>query len=245
MALPYDASPVAMRVDLAAALNRNHERLAQTGSWLDGAQRLAVVAETGNAWDCPLCQKCKSAVSPYAVDGNHAALGILAPAWVEVVHRVVTDPGRLSQRWYQEALDSGIAEDEIIEVISVTVQAVVTDCFTTAIGMETPSFPDAAMGQPPRRHALEARPGPGWAATIAPEDAGPDFMDFYDNESHFYIRRSLTLVPDETRRLWELLNALYMEDPRIYELEGLERGISRAQMEFLAARASALLGCYY
>ena len=43
MALPYDASPVAMRVDLAAALNRNHERLAQTGSWLDGAHRLAVV----------------------------------------------------------------------------------------------------------------------------------------------------------------------------------------------------------
>lgn len=245
MARPYDASPVAMRVDLAAALNQNHERLTQPGSWLDGAQRLAVLVEARHAWDCPLCQKRKSSVSPYAVDGNHAALGILAPAWVEVIHRVVTDPGRLSQRWYQEAQDSGIAEDEIIEVISVTVQAVVTDCFTTAIGMETPSFPDAATGQPPRRHALEARPGPGWAATIAPEDAGPDFMDFYDNESHFYIRRSLTLVPDETRRLWELLNALYMEDPRIYELEGLERGISRAQMEFLAARASALLGCYY
>lgn len=242
---PYDASPVVMRVDLAVALNRNHERLAQPGSWLDGAQRLAVVAEARHAWDCLLCRKRKSSVSPYSVDGNHDALGILAPAWVEVIHRVVTDPGRLSQRWYQEALDSGIAEDEIIEVISVTVQAVVTDCFTTAIGMETPSFPDAATGQPPRRHAPEARPGPGWAATIAPEDAGPDFVDFYDNESHFFIRRSLTLVPDETRRLWELLNALYMEDPRIYELEGLERGISRAQMEFLAARASALLGCYY
>ena len=242
---PYDASPVVMRVDLAAALNRNHERLAQPGSWLDGAQRLAVVAEARHAWDCLLCRKHKSSGSPYSVDGNHDALGILAPAWVEVIHRVVTDPGRLSQRWYQEALDSGIAEDEIIEVISVTVQAVVTDCFTTAIGMETPSFPDAATGQPPRRHAPEARPGPGWAATIAPEDAGPDFVDFYDNESHFFIRRSLTLVPDETRRLWELLNALYMEDPRIYELEGLERGISRAQMEFLAARASALLGCYY
>ena len=39
--------------------------------------------------------------------------------------------------------------------------------------------------------------------------------------------------------------ASLLEDPRIYELEGLERGISRAQMEFLAARASALLGCYY
>ena len=43
----------------------------------------------------------------------------------------------------------------------------------------------------------------------------------------------------------DLLNSLYLEDPRLFELEGLERGISRAQMEFLAARASALLGCYY
>ena len=42
-----------------------------------------------------------------------------------------------------------------------------------------------------------------------------------------------------------MLNALYMEDPRVRELDGLERGISRAQIEFLAARASALLGCYY
>ena len=74
---------------------------------------------------------------------------------------------------------------------------------------------------------------------------GDDFADFYDGDRHFYIRRSLTLVPGECRRLWHLLNSLYLEDPRITELEGVERGISRAQMEFLAARASALLGCYY
>ena len=61
----------------------------------------------------------------------------------------------------------------------------------------------------------------------------------------FYIRRSMTLLPNETRRLWILLDNLYLEDPRIDELDGIERGISRAQMEFLAARASALLGCFY
>ena len=66
-------------------------------------------------------------------------------------------------------------------------------------------------------------------STIAPENAGPDFEDFYANESHFYIRRSLTLVPDEVRRFWDLMNPLYMEDPRINEIDGLDRGISRAQ----------------
>ena len=41
------------------------------------------------------------------------------------------------------------------------------------------------------------------------------------------------------------MNPLYLADPRIRELDGLARAIGRAQMEFLAARASMLLGCYY
>jgi hypothetical protein len=241
----HDAAPRALRPDLRDALNRNHDRLAQPGCWLDGRQRLDVAAEARNAWDCPLCQVRKEALSPHAVSGDHVGLGRLPAPWVDVIHRLVTDPGRLSARWYHDAMDGGMVEDEIIEVISVTVQAVVIDCFTAAIGMDRPAPPEPAPGQPARKHAAEAKTGPGWAATIAPEDAQPDFADFYDNDSHFYIRRSLTLVPGETRRLWDLLNHLYLEDPRVFELDGLERDISRAQIEFLAARASALLGCYY
>ena len=245
MAQAYDTAPVALRDDLRDALNRAHERLAQPGSWLDGPQRLAVAAEARHAWDCALCQARKDSISPYAVTGEHASLGQLPPAGVDAIHRVVTDSGRLSARWYHETLDGGMVEDELIEVISVTVQAVVIDCFTAGIGMDRPASPTASPGQADRSHRTEAKTGTGWAATIAPEDAKPDFADFYDNDSHFYIRRSLTLVPDETRRLWDLLNHLYMEDPRTIELDGMDRDISRAQMEFLAARASALLGCYY
>ena len=124
-------------------------------------------------------------------------------------------------------------------------RAIAIDIFTTGIGLSLPSLPAIGTGQPLRRRPPEAKTGPGWAATIAPDDVGDDFADFYDGDRHFYIRRSLTLVPRECRQLWQLLNSLYIEDPRITELEGVERGISRAQMEFLAARASALLGCYY
>ena len=249
MAQAFDAAPVFIRADLRAALNRAHEHQSETGDWLDGLQRLAVMAEARHAWNCEFCQACKDALSPYTVSGAHDHLGALPASWVDVIHRVVTDPGRLSARWYAQAKADGMVEDEIIEVISIAVQAVVVDCFTAGIGMETPLPLPANSGQPQkqplRQHRTDAKTGPGWAATIAPEDAGDDFIDFYDNESHFYIRRSLTLVPGETRRLWDLLNNLYMEDPRLYELEGMVRHISRAQMEFLAARASALLGCYY
>jgi hypothetical protein len=241
----FDTAPVMIRADLRAALNRAHECQSEAGDWLDGTQRLAVMAEARQAWDCEFCQSCKDALSPYAVTGSHVHLGTLPHAWIDVIHRVVTDSGRLSARWYAQALTDGMVEDEVIEVISIAVQAVVVDCFTAGIGMETPAALPAKAGEASRQHRADAKTGPGWAATIAPEDADDDFVDFYDNESHFYIRRSLTLVPGETRRLWDLLNNLYMEDPRLYELEGMERQISRAQMEFLAARASALLGCYY
>ena len=241
----FDTTPVPLRDDLKNALNRAHERLGRTGDWLTGSQRRAVVEETRQAWNCQLCRSRKFKISPYMVDGNHQSVSDLPQSWLEVIHRTVIDPGRLSERWFEEALKSEMLEDELIEVISICVKALAIDLFAEGIGMDVPPLPIVESGQPEKKRPSEARRGPGWAATIGPEDANSDFTSFYANESHFYIRRSLTLVPQETLRLWELLNSLYIEDPRIFELEGIERGISRAQMEFLAARASALLGCYY
>ena len=87
--------------------------------------------------------------------------------------------------------------------------------------------------------------GPGWTPTVAPEDAGPELGDFYETGPAAYIRRALTLVPGEANRLWPLLNQLYLGNPLRVELEGVERAISRAQMEFIATRTSAYLDCFY
>jgi hypothetical protein len=236
---------VSIRSDLSNALDRAHSRLGQTGSWLNGEQRLAVVAEVRESWKCNLCQSRKLEISPYTLSGKHQSLGDLPASWVDVIHRVVTDSGRLSKRWFKEAISAGLLEDEFIEIIILCVQTLAIDIFSTAIGMALPSLPNADKGYPARFRPPEAKIGPGWVATISPDDVRSDFSDFYANESHFYIRRSMTLVKNETRNLWDLLDQLYIEDPRVFELQGLDRGISRAQMEFLAARASSLLGCFY
>lgn len=245
IAHPFDHARLPIRKDAYDALGAAWRRLGGPGAWLTGPQRVAVAAEARHAWNCGLCRRRKDALSPYAVDGQHDDLGEVPAAWVDVIHRVVTDSGRLTRRWYQEARDAGVAEDEFVEIISVAIITTTVDAFAYGIGVDFPALPIASDGAPHRMRASEATPGPGWVATIAPENAGADFADFYANESHFYIRRSLTLVPDECRRFWELMNPLYMEDPRVPETEGLDRAISRAQIEFLAARASALLGCYY
>ncbi len=242
---PFDVAPVAMRDDIREALKNAWRRLGETGAWLDGAQRVAIGAAARGAWDCGFCRQRKEALSPYAVAGSHQHGGELANSWFEVIHPLITDPGRLTESWYRQARDSGIAEDEFIEIVSVAIICQTVDSFAFGIGMALPQLPEPGAGQPARRRAREATLGPGWVSTIAPEDAPPDFADFYANESHFYIRRCLTLVPEEVRRFWDLMNPLYLADPRVNELDGLDRAISRAQIEFLASRASALLECFY
>ncbi len=245
MVNPFAEVTLPMRGDLMAALGIAWAELGAAGAWLSGTERVAIVAEARAAWRCTLCKERKTALSPYGIEGAHDQLDLLPPAWVDIIHRVITDSGRLTSRWLKVALADGVAEDEFIEIVSVAVLTVTVDSFALGIGLSEPALPTLVQGMPARRRDAGATPGPGWVSTIAPENAGPEFADFYANGSHFYIRRALTLVPAETRRIWKLLNRLYLEDPRVHELDGIERAIDRAQIEFLAARASALLGCYY
>lgn len=246
MADYFANAEVDMRPDIRAALEVAWQALGQTGAWLSGRQRLAVAAEARQAWQCGLCQQRRAALSPYSIDGRHEQTGELPDDWVDVIHRVVTDSGRLTESWLQAQLSDGLLEDEYVEILSVAIITVSIDVFMAAIGVapaDLPTSPAAEM--PPRQRRPDAAPGPGWIATIAPEDAAADFVDFYDNESYFYIRRALTLVPEEVRRFFGLFNILYMPDPRLHEFDGLARSINRAQAEYLAARSSARLGCYY
>ena len=224
--------------------NERYPEFGQPGAWLDGAQRLAVANEARLAWDCALCQKRKDALSPYSVKGTHDHLGTLSAGWVEVVHRIVTDSGRITESWYHSVVPQELIEDEFIEILGIATLVSCCDVFTRGIGVAPAEFPQAVGGLPARRRPGGAKLGPGWAPTVAPEDVGMELAGFYDNGPQF-IRRALTLVPDELRRFWALMDPLYLNDPSMVELERADRGISRGQMEFLAARVSALLDCFY
>ena len=241
-----DTSPLTVRENLKSALTRAWSEVAQTGAWLSGEQRLAIANETRNAWQCELCRRRREALSPYAIEGDHDHLGALPDAWVEAVHRIVTDSGRITGSWYDSIIASDIAEDEFIELLSLVTIVTGADTFMRAIGLAPLALPATAeQGAPPRRRPGGAKTGPGWAPTVAPEDAGAELGDFYETGPAAYIRRALTLVPDEANRFWPLLNQLYLSNPLRVELEGVERAISRAQMEFIATRTSAWLDCFY
>jgi hypothetical protein len=239
-----DTNLNAVRVELQVAVEQTRTDLSNPGDWLSGSQRLEVVAEARNAWRCGLCDTRKSALSPYRVEGNHDSVSVLPEIWIELIHRVVTDSSRITQAWYESIIGDDLCEDEFIEILSVTCITTSVDVLSLGLGVDPLVLSEPNTGTPARTRPSGANPGPGWAWTVAPEDAGPELAGFYDF-GPYYIRRALTLVPREAERFWNLMNELYLPDPAAEGVGKVERGISRAQIEFLAARVSALLGCYY
>ena len=246
--LSYDRAEFAVREDLAAAHARAWRRVGSPGTWFRADRRVAIAAETRAARNCPHCARCKAALSPYAVEGSHRAATDLPDNLVEVVHRVATDPGRLTRDWFDRARQSGIGDTEFVETVGVAVTTIAIDMFCRAIGVEPHPFPEPEPGEPARARPAGARSGPAWVPMLAPEDRTADescLDNVYVSPDPTFVRRALSLVPREASGLFDMVDAQYLPGRLIPDVAGRHRAITRAQMELIAGRVSALNGCFY
>lgn len=242
--LSNDESPFAIRVELQAAHRRVWDRLARPGTWLDGPTRIRVAAETRQAPGCALCARCKATLSPYTVEGTHDGRGELPDNWIEMIHRIVADPGRLTHAWYRRMLASGIADTEYVEILSVIAHVTAIDTFARGLGIAAPPLPAPLPGAPPRYRPAEARQNEAWAPNIAWGEHGPSESDYFAGPPA-NIRRALTLVPDEARSFFDLVAHQYLPGPAMRDFGREYRAITHAQIELLAGRVSAINQCVY
>ena len=143
--------PPTLRATLRDAVKVAHSRIAEPGTWLSGATRVAIAAETRSAAQCRLCRQRKDALSPSAVNGDHDSLGGLSPAMIDVVHRSVSDTARLTEKWLNDRLADGISEEEYVEIIGVVATQVGLDTLNHAIGAELVPLPVPQAGAPSRK----------------------------------------------------------------------------------------------
>lgn len=240
----WEGAAVPVRAEVVEAQRAVWRRLARPGAWFDGATRVAVAAETRNAPACALCAARKAALSPAAVAGAHDSLGALPDVMVDAVHRIVTDPARLSRGWYEGLLADGLADTEYVELVGVVCQTVSVDTFARALGAEPWDLPAPVAGAPARRRPEGVKPGAAWVPWIAPEDAAGTEADLY-TQGKAHIRRALSAAPDEQRGFFALVDAQYLSGPQIRDFATDYRAITRAQIELLAGRISALNQCVY
>lgn len=241
----YDYRSVPVRRDLADAVERAWLHLSGPGTWWTGAERLRMVAEARHASDCPLCRQRKAALSPYTVPGSHRSLGELPEVVVEVVHRIRSDAGRLTERWMLGCLAAGLTDAEYVEIVGVVATITALDTFAAAMGAPPRPLPEARPGEPTRRRPKGARKTIAWVPTLTPEDLAPDDVDPFTRYGAVHIQRALSLVPDSVIGFFDLDIALYLPQDAIRDFGTEYRAISHAQLEFIAAKASSINGCYY
>ncbi len=234
-----------VRADLVDAHESAWQAIAAPGTWLNGARRLRVAAEIRHARGCAHCVAIKAALSPNHVAGTHASLGQIGPPEVELIHRAVNDPGRLSETWSESMLAAGLSAGEYVEIAGLVAIVMMMDTCTRALGLPNRALPQPAAGEPTRYRPPGARKEAAWLPIVEPPDAVEADGPLYPSPKAGYIYRALSSVPQTLRDYWALANAHYLPGQVIYRFDATFRAITRPQTELLASRVSAMHQCVY
>jgi alkylhydroperoxidase family enzyme len=241
-AFRYDDCPDSIRPDLAEAYRETWTHIANAGTWLSGAERVAVADETRRARNCALCSERKAALSPRTVQGEHDHAGILSAAMVDEIHCVTTDPARLTESWYRSLRDAGLSAEAYIEALGVAVEVISIDRFNHALGVPFEPLPAPLPGEPTRERPNDLVEGEAWVPLQA---AGPLAAELgLPGGQAPYVIRALSLVPEEMKAWQRIGDVQYLGSETMMSFDRV-REISRSQIDLVAGRVSALNECFY
>lgn len=240
--LPYQDE-----LELVEAHRRAWHRLAAPGSWWTGAERVAIAAESRAARSCSVCAEAKAALSPNAVRGVHGEDPKLSCQVRGVIHRIISDPNRLSKAWFDSVVPAALSAELYVELLGVLTQVLSIDTVHLALGTDLEPLPVALPGDPDRRRPSQAADEGAWVAMIAENKLGKDLADLYGGAPITgNVLRALSLVPNEVRALRDLGAAHYVPDTDVINIYAGKGGVlSRPQVELIAARVSSINECFY
>jgi hypothetical protein len=249
MAFEYRDSNIAIRNairnDLVEANRRAWERIASPGSWWSGAERVALAAEVRAAARCALCAERKAALSPFAVEGEHGRVAALPAAAIDLVHRLTTDPGRLSRQWYDDTIAAGLTPDRYVEIVGLVTTVVSIDCFHRGIGAALEPLPEAQGGAPSNYRPAGVSDLGAYVPMIPGQKAKGPEAGLYGGLPTSNVMAAMSLVPDCVRELKSLSDAYYLPETQLTNPTATRGKLTRPQIELVAGRVSALNECFY
>ncbi len=244
----YTDAPVQVRDDIVEAHERAWDRLRRPGNWWTGAERIEIAAEIRNALECDLCRERKAALSPFSVTGkhHHTAQHIDEVA-VDAVHRIVTDATRLTEDWVRKIAAGGLTDGHYVELLGVVVAVLSIDELHRGLGIDLPSLPEPAPGDPTQERPAGLASGTAWVPmlTLRGVSKGPNADLFRGLPVAPNVIAAMSLVPDAVRQLEDLSHAYYVPTLQVANPSYQGRALDRSQIELIAGRVSALNECFY
>ena len=242
--------------EVRAAITKAHDRvwasIALPGATLTGTKRCAIVSEVRAASSCSLCSQRKQAIAPAQVEGRHSSpslrKGLLTEAEVEIVHKIVTDPGRVTRTWVDQQLASGTSDSAYVEIASLVSLILVVDTFRKGVGLPELAEPDPLPGDPSGYRPPSVADEGAFVPVIPINGLNADTSDLFNPRAFVpNVQRAFSLVPDSTRLANQLMQSHYLDYQLVtqYTDDDHDRLISKSQMELVATQVSLYNDCFY
>ena len=234
MNMPYREQSLPVREDMQQKHLHAIDAFGQPGIWLDAHTRVQILKETRNADGCRLCKASAAALSPYSVNGNHDTTTALPATIVEIIHRIKTDSGRLTEAWLNRTLDDEVTGEKYIEIVGLIATSIIIDTFSASLGCALITPPEPIDDKPTRISNPQVFNGGAWLPMLdVAQEATPIDLPTSPN-----IFRALGLVPAAIDHFFTVMRAHYA-------LQDLDYELSRSQTELLASRISSHNQCFY
>ena len=204
-----------VRADLVESHRRSWARLAESGTWWTGPERIAIAAASRAAIDCALCRERKEALSPLSVTGAHDGVsgggseGLVPEAAIDAAHRLVTDAiAALWELGWKGSRREGVSDAQYVELLSVVVSVRSIDAFHRAMGLRglSPCLSPTPAAGASRRVGVPSDSGGGRrvCSRCSPsrKPRGEE-ADLFPGRAPTVIR-AMSLVPDAVRWLKDL-----------------------------------------
>ncbi len=229
----YEQAQLEVRSDLRSAHEQVWQKIAQPGPFFSAEDRVAMVLEARQSLLCTLCNKRKEALSPNAVAGEHDSVSQLAPVLVDLIHRIRTDPARFTKTVFDTVTETH-AKEEYVEIVSVVATSVIVDTFHRAIGLPVPRTLHPSNGTPHGQAEPRVVDEGAWVPLSSQEIQHPE-LGFRRAPN---IMRSMGCVPEAVALFFTCFR-------NHYSMMGVPMALTQPQVEFIAARVSALNQCFY
>jgi hypothetical protein len=246
LAYQYDDSPYPIRAGLRTAYSHYWLALARPGTWLTGAQRIAIAAEVRNALDCPFCAERKTALSPYALKGEHRCADVLDSRRVDAVHRVITDQSRITQSYIEQNAENGFTQEHYVELVGIAVTVLSIDEFNRALGLPLEPLPEPVAGDPSNYRPSQLEQQTGFVAMVPADGAVGEESDLWQKGKTANVLRALSLVPNAMREWLAVGSEQYLSLEGMMQFSEIPgRSMNRMQIELVAGRVSSINECFY
>ena len=240
MSQTYSDSSFAIRADLAAVHSTTMESFSAPGTWFEAKERREIVA---------LSRRARAERGFQIQDYTDEVQDIDLPSGaLKLIEMVSCEAEKIDKHFYLALVSNGLLAEQYVEIVGLVTRAMSVDTFCRSLGLSMCLLAHARDGVPSKQLPDTVTIDHAWVPIIpaGPKGGAPAQALYGETDFVANIFSALSLVPDEASGVMQLGQTQYVKARDFQNFKFFrDENFSRAQLELVAARISALNNCFY